>query len=82
MSAMTKEEKAWVKKLQKVLNECPSSRLGFYTTGDATVTVYDREVYDGMGISGEDIDPAPAIEAAGLNLAYLEFPQQVEGLCG
>lgn len=28
MSQMTKEERAWVKKLQRVLDECPSDRLG------------------------------------------------------
>jgi len=39
---LTKEEKAWVAKLNKVLAECPSTRLGFATIGDPDIMIYDR----------------------------------------
>lgn len=43
---LTAKEKAWVKKVQRVLNECPSRRLGFYTIGDPDVVIYDRAKND------------------------------------
>lgn len=42
MAKLTKAEMAWLNKVQAVLDECPSDRIGFYTIGDASVEVYDR----------------------------------------
>jgi len=42
MSTPTKEEKAWMKKVENLLMNPPTERLGFYTTGDADLTVYDK----------------------------------------
>lgn len=82
MSNLTKEELAWVKKLQKVLDNCPSDRLGFYTTGDDYVTIYDKISYENSHLCDMQVDPAPLIEENGLILSYIYFPNIVEGLCG
>lgn len=42
MSGLTKIEKAWLKKLEKILMNPPSDRIGFYTIGDCDLTAYDR----------------------------------------
>lgn len=38
---LTKAEKEWLSRLQSVLNECPSDRLGAYTMGDQALELYD-----------------------------------------
>ena len=39
---LTQTEKDWLAKLQALLDECPSSRLGAYTIGDPELSLYDR----------------------------------------
>ncbi len=41
MSIVTKEEKKWLKKLEKLLMNPPSDRIGFYTIGDNDIMAYD-----------------------------------------
>ena len=38
----TKEEKAWMMKVQKLLMNPPSERIGLFTTGDCALNVYDK----------------------------------------
>ncbi|HAS6639306.1 hypothetical protein V3H47_08615 [Vibrio parahaemolyticus] len=42
MATLTKKERDWFNKLQKVLNECPFDTSDFdsYTIGDNDITVY------------------------------------------
>lgn len=42
MVKLTAEERKWLRKVQKALNECPSDRIGFYTIGDPQLVIYDR----------------------------------------
>ncbi|WP_432454842.1 hypothetical protein ACRRS0_05150 [Agarivorans sp. QJM3NY_29] len=44
MATLTKQEKAWFNKLQKVLNECPFDTSDFdsYTFGDNDITVFKK----------------------------------------
>ena len=42
MATPTKKELAWFKKLEKLLMNPPSDRIGFYTIGDADITAYDE----------------------------------------
>ena len=79
---ITAEERKWLRKVQKVIDECPSNRLGFFTTGDNNIVMYDSESYDNLGLRDSVIDPAPAIESNGLILGSIFFPDNVEGLCG
>ena len=37
----TKAEKEWMKKLEKLLCNPPSDRMGFFTIGDRFLSVYD-----------------------------------------
>lgn len=46
MATLTKQEKAWVKKLNRLLAECPSNRIAFATTGDCEVSLFDVTRYD------------------------------------
>ncbi len=39
---LTKEEKTWLRRLEKVLMNPPTDRIGFYTIGDAELIGYDR----------------------------------------
>lgn len=82
MSVLTKEELKWIKKVQKALNECPSDRFGFYTTGDNYVTIYDRKEYYSKGLDDYITDPALIIDEHDLVLSELFFTNNVEGLCG
>ncbi len=42
MSTPTKEEKAWMFKVQKLLMNPPSDRVGLFTIGDCNLSVYDK----------------------------------------
>lgn len=85
MATLTKEEKAWVKKLNKILADCPSDRLAFATTGDCSVTIFNRPQYDAIcdeqdRNGGEFISAAQRIGA--LFDERLDFPNQVESTAG
>ncbi|MEG2269355.1 MAG: hypothetical protein RSC68_34155 [Acinetobacter sp.] len=85
MSTLTKQEKAWVKKLNKLLAECPSDRIAFATTGDCDVSLFDVTLYDDIfneveSNGGEFIPCAGRIGA--LFDEVLTFPNQVESTAG
>ena len=79
MSELTKEEAAWLRKLQKCLDVCPSERLGFATTGDPSVMVFDRtkerEIYAIMDAGKGDF--MPVAEDLDAELFLLRFPASV-----
>jgi hypothetical protein len=87
MPALTPAEKKWLKKLQTVLNECPSERFGAYTVGDADITVFDQVKLDKWletnpalhAVSGEFCDQ---VEKAGAFIQRVEFPFSVESTSG
>jgi len=85
MARMTKDEKNWIKKLQKVLDSCPSNRIGFYTIGDRDVKTFDRgridEICDIMDNSISDFGPA-CNEIGAEFEECLYFPSAVEGTAG
>lgn len=85
MATLTKEEKLWVKKLNKLLADCPSKRIAFATIGDCDVTLYDVTYVDAISEmvdknGGEFIS---AGEILGANFSErLIFPNQVESTAG
>lgn len=83
MSKPTKAEKSWLLELQEVLDRCPSKRLGFFTTGDATVSVYDNskdaKIYVIADAGGEF---ANAVEKAGADIGTIQFPFNVHSTAG
>ncbi|EPP2798415.1 TPA: hypothetical protein P7L52_003249 [Vibrio cholerae] len=46
MPKLTAGEKKWLKKVQAVLDECPSGRIAFYTIGDCDLQAYDVQKYN------------------------------------
>lgn len=85
MATLTKQEKAWVKKLNKLLAQCPSKRLAFATTGDCDVSIFNQTQYDAIcdeqeNNGGEFISSAARIGA--LFDEVLNFPNQVESTAG
>jgi len=86
MSELNTKEKAWLKKVQKVLKECPSERIGFYTIGDNYIHAFDVDklgrVFDCMD-SGKATDFGPATIGVGADFGEsLWFPNSVESTAG
>lgn len=76
---LTAEETKWLKKLNKLLGECPSDRLGFFTTGDDIVSVYDT---NGEADFDTSIDFPMAVEMADALLGFARFPKNVVATVG
>lgn len=81
---LTKAEAAWIAKVQKVLNECPSNRLAGYTVGDNDVALYDRRdderILDIQNDSS--MDYSEAVNKVSTHLGSLFFPFQVHSVSG
>lgn len=75
---MTKEEKAWVRKVQKLLDQCPP-RLGFFTIGDPDLIVFDR---DKEHLFDDTKDFPGEVEDHDAHLTRLGFPCPVHGVRG
>ena len=84
MTGMTKEEDAWVKKVQRLLSNPPSDRLGFYTVGDHDVTVYDasRQAEIDAAYDAGSMEFSGAVEDCDAVLGRLNFPNQVHSTAG
>jgi hypothetical protein len=84
-SELTKVEKSWLRKVQNLLNKCPSDRIGFYTIGDKDLTVYDyskeAEIteYNDNGTARDFSEGVDEFEAS---LGGLIFPNQVHSVAG
>lgn len=77
---LTKEEKAWVKKLNKHLAACPSDRLSFYTGGDPSIFIVDKTHQD--EIDSECDDPLRVAERNDwIARECIEFPSAVHAVC-
>lgn len=72
---LTKEEIAWLKKVEKILNQRPTKRLEFATGGDHDLAVYDKTHPN----AGEFYD----FSFEGANLADLSFfnGPNIVGMC-
>jgi hypothetical protein len=84
-SKLTKEEKSWLRKVQNLLNKCPSDRIGFFTTGDNDVTVYDcsrKQEIDEFELADIGDEYCQCISEVGADLGSLTFPNQVLNLPG
>ena len=81
---LTKEEKAWLKKLQAVFDECPSSRLGAYTVGDPWLGIYDKtmesEINNHQAKNGGEF--CNSVEDLGADLAMINTPFSVHATAG
>lgn len=75
---MTQEEAAWIRKMQKLLAQCPE-RFGFYTIGDPELTIFDRS---NEHLFNQDIDMVCEVDKHDAHLGVLNFPSNVHGVCG
>ncbi|GKV78635.1 MULTISPECIES: hypothetical protein [Pectobacterium] len=87
MGKLTKKEREWVADVQDVLNRCPSpEKIGFYTTGDAYIYLYDLRKYKDVVQAldtGKASDWSPACRVAGAHIeGNIEFPSPVEATAG
>jgi len=82
---LTPEEKKWLKKLQTVLNECPSNRMESYTIGDDNIVIYDISANDSEEanrLSSDNNDWCHVIDATDTELAIINFPFAVLSTAG
>lgn len=84
---LTASERAWVDALRKLMNSCPSKRLGAYTTGDANITFFDKPVFDAgrreLERQQRDLPEDVQIhESLGTVLESVSLPFQLEGVAG
>lgn len=85
MAKLTKIEQKWLDDLQAVLDRCPSKRLGFYTIGDRSVTVFDRSKegqIDALMMSGAENFFCQAVDKVGADLGQICFPANVHSTSG
>lgn len=81
---LTKAEEAWLTKLQKVLDECPSDRMEAYTIGDPDLVIFDNKYSEQINerIAGGRSDFGPASEQLGANIYCLKMPFPVHSTSG
>lgn len=81
---LTQTEKDWLAKLQALLDECPSSRLGAYTIGDPELSLYDRHFEPEINklLDTGKYDFCTAVASLDADLARLRFPFHVHSTAG
>lgn len=85
---LTKAEQSWITQFQALMAECPSKRLGAYTTGDADIAIYDKPAFDAYrkeleAKAGRNVpDDVNIHEEIGSVLAVIQMPFQVDGVAG
>ena len=73
---LTKAEREWVNKVQAVLNQCPSDRLGAYFSGSFDLSLFDasyEKEIDEMQ-TRKDCEIGSAVAELGADLGQLDFP--------
>ena len=83
---LNKEEKAWIRKVQRALDSCPNKeKFGFYTIGDPEVHIYDKT----MGVderSNEMFDRnedfCTTVMLLGADIGGFSFPNCVHSTAG
>lgn len=82
VTTLTKEEKAWIKKVERVLATCPK-RFGFYCVGDADLHIYNKdrdEQIETFYAGGQDF--VCSVDSAEAHLGLVVFPTQVHSATG
>lgn len=81
---LTQMERRWLRALNKLLGECPSDRLGFYTIGDRNISVYDKrvesDINDMMEHSSKDF--GLCVDRLDACLGEIKFPGPVHSTAG
>jgi hypothetical protein len=74
---LTKDEKAWCRKLEKILMSAPD-RFELTTIGDSALSVVDKEAMDSIGV---EIEESSASDNK-MTLAEITSKPAISGLCG
>ncbi|WP_390241146.1 hypothetical protein [Vibrio sp. R78045] len=84
MATLTKQEKAWFNKLQKVLNECPFDASDFdsFTIGDNDITVFKNKCEVDAHHSKYETDLAISVSELDAEVFELKFPFGVASAAG
>ena len=81
---ISKEEKAWLRKLERLLMSPPTGRLGFYTIGDFGLTAYDRTRDDEMNAAQDarDVDFCQVVDELGARIGEVRSACQIHSTAG
>lgn len=81
---LTKAERDWLAKLQSLLDECPSDRLGAYTIGDADIEIYDTRYESQINerLESGNVDFCSAVSDTGAGLISVKMPFCVHSTAG
>ncbi len=83
---LTKAEKAWLEKVQTVLNECPTDRIAFFTIGDDFIALHDAtredEIEHELDENGGEWCTAAKNVGADFGGYTLDFPNAVHSTAG
>ncbi|MBY7854313.1 hypothetical protein KW429_11455 [Vibrio fluvialis] len=84
MATLTKQEKAWFEKLQKLLNECPFDTSDFdsYTVGDKDITIFKKKREVDAHQSKHVVDLPASVSALDADVFNLTFPFGVTSAAG
>jgi len=75
---LTKAEKAWMKKLERVLLACPSNRIALQTIGDPGLTLIDQDIVSKYDLDTHDY----ATESHGVILGNIISKPHIWGVTG
>ncbi len=82
---LTKPEKAWLKKLEKLLMNPPTNRIGFYTIGDCELAAYDRtkedEIHEALD-RNERSDFGPCVDALDARFRSIQSACAIHSVAG
>lgn len=84
MATLTKQEKAWFNKLQKVLDECPFDASDFdsFTIGDNDITVFKNRSGVNEHQNKHTVDLHESVRALDAEVFSLIFPFGVASAMG
>ncbi len=84
MSTPTKEEKAWMTKVEKLLMNPPSDRVGLFTIGDRNLSVYDKthdEKIDRI-MCRDNSDHCTVVDQLDAGLGFIESKMNIHSTAG
>lgn len=82
---LTAKERAWAEELNRVLQACPSKRIGAFTIGDANLSLYDKELEARPDIQKAVMrasDFCIGVRETGIGLAVVHSAFQIHSTAG
>jgi len=81
---LTKKERAWLKRLEKLLMNPPTDRIGFYTIGDPDLTAYDQSRNDELSLhmDASDGDFCQSVDKLGAGFGHVKSACPIHSTAG